>query len=221
MTVPSITKSAIRVVGTFPSEKLGTWVKYDSPLEREFIYFLEYYLVVLKYKTQPFVVSVQLKDGKAHKYTPDFWLEFVDGTKAIVEIEFAAFLNTENTTQQIEIGTRWAKENDHEFMLITDQDIRKGSQLNNLEILYRYRRLGIPQEVISKCLTYISSMRYGAALWCLADHLNPSDPARAKPWIWALMFQHVLEANLDQPIDDDVTLIRLANKKGEVKWPFS
>jgi hypothetical protein len=60
-----------RWVGKFPSLKLGRMVGYQSLIERDFIYLLDFDATVTTYAEQPF--SLHYKDGsKQRRYTPDF-----------------------------------------------------------------------------------------------------------------------------------------------------
>ncbi len=71
MPVRLIKKSGVSVVGSFPSLKLDDLVRYESPLERDFLYFLEYDPQVLSYEMQPMTITMTLSDGQSHRYTPD------------------------------------------------------------------------------------------------------------------------------------------------------
>lgn len=57
--------------GDFPSLKLGRMVRYNSTIERDLLYFLEFWQVVICYKEQPMTIEWIMADGQRRHYTPD------------------------------------------------------------------------------------------------------------------------------------------------------
>lgn len=211
MSVRSLKKSAVTIVGSFPSPKLGHPVRYEGPTERDYLYFLEFDRRVLSYEMQPMTITMMLPDGKLHRYTPDIRVWYTDREQALVECQKAKYLEKAATKQQIEIGTRWCGENGFTFLLILDEDLCRGPRLGRLKVMFRYSRLSIPFEALTECLAHLDANPQGVTLHALATHLCADKPWRFKPFIWTLMFQHILYADLDQPVGNDDILIRAAH----------
>ena len=57
-------------IGFFPSEKNGRSTAWESLVERDFMYLLEFDSSVISYIEQPLTISYK-DNGKNYKYTPD------------------------------------------------------------------------------------------------------------------------------------------------------
>lgn len=71
MGVRKITNGSRKVIGKFPSLKMGKMVWWESQLERDYIFHLEFYRSVISYEEQPLKLRYKL-DREVHCYTPDF-----------------------------------------------------------------------------------------------------------------------------------------------------
>lgn len=203
MPVRSIKKSGSSVVGGFPSRKLEKTMRYESTLERDLLYFLEFDLAVLSYEPQPFTIHMTLEDGKTRSYTPDFLIKYKN-ISVLIEVKPANHLDKESTKQQIEIGTRWSAENNHLFRVITDEQIRNGPRLNNLKLLFRYSRIDIPFNILMGLDELFPVPGAQIPFGIVASHLMPTDQAHCKPYLWSLIFSHYLFVNLNQKLSDEI-----------------
>lgn len=183
------------VRGDFPSLKLGRMVRYGSTIERDLLYFLEYWQHVTWYQEQPLTIEQFMPDGQCHRYTPDY--EIHEGiVKTLVECKPEARLESEHAQQQRQIGQAWAKVNGYRFVTFTDSELRTGHQLSNLKLLWRYAR-----------------QRDTHLLRQIVEHLGPIDrnavdglclrlaiPAQVVvSAVCYLLFHHQLEMELNQP----------------------
>jgi hypothetical protein len=71
MSVRRVSNRGGNIVGHFPSLKLGRMVAFESLIERDFIYLLDYEPAVEHFSEQPLVIRYQ-HAGKKRQYTPDF-----------------------------------------------------------------------------------------------------------------------------------------------------
>lgn len=60
---------------------------YRSSYELKFIMWLENSDKVARWGSECFCIPYMFVDGTTHKYWPDYFVEFVDGTKMVVEIK--------------------------------------------------------------------------------------------------------------------------------------
>jgi TnsA endonuclease N terminal len=203
------------IIGAFPSLKNGCLVKYESTIERDFLFFLEYEYTVQRYEMQPLVISEIGPDGKSHRYTPDVLVERTSG-RTLVECKPAALIDEDRTKRQIALGQMWADSNNCDFVVITDKDLRTGFRLANLKYLWRYARLAVPYAVLERCLNALHRQPEGMTWEVLLTHLDGTAPSLMLPPSLAhLLFRHVLTTDLDRPLSP-ASVIILAKHKGRI-----
>lgn len=78
--------SEISLTGNFISVKNNTHIEFESQLERDYIYLLEFDSKVEQYIEQP--LRLEYFDSNNRRfYTPDFYIKYLDGTEIVVEIK--------------------------------------------------------------------------------------------------------------------------------------
>src|SRR3990172_3219069 len=181
--------------GDFPSLKLGRMVRYSSTIERDLLYFLEFWQAVTWYQEQPMTIEGIMADGQYRRYTPDY--EIHEGSvKTLAECKPADRLGSTHAQQQRHIGQAWAEENGYRFVTFTDTELRTGHQLANLKLLWRYARLrgDHPKRQILRQMRYDEHSSVNGL--CEKLHL----PTQAVvPVVCHLLFHHWLQIDLDQP----------------------
>jgi hypothetical protein len=200
MPVRRVSNRGGNIIGSFPSLKNGHPVPYESTIERDLLYFLEYDRTVRHYTMQPLVITGVDAAGTPHTYTPDALIERTSG-RTLVECKPAAKRDDPHTQQQLALGQHWADANTCDFVLITDTDLRTGHRLANLKLLWRYARLSVPQAVTERCMRLLSAAPAGIPFQALVAALDGvAPPLTLAPCLYALLFQHVLAADLDLPL---------------------
>lgn len=190
----------MNIIGTFPGLKAPS-VEYESPIERDFIYVLEYDAQVLSYTAHPWRITGTTRDGSTHDYTPDF-LVIRASDRILVECKPAEKVDDEGTRQQCEVGLQWAAAHDHRFLLVTDQQLRAGHLLTNLKILWKYSRFPVPPATTRQCLALLGAHPDGVRFIDLATELaqSPTPSLVHAPALYALLFRHVLGTDLSTPL---------------------
>ncbi len=214
MPVRRVSNWAGNIIGSFPSLKNGHPVPYESTIERDLLFFLEYDPAVLRYEMQPFVIAGTDAEGKPQQYTPDVLVERASG-KALVECKPAALVDEARAQRQIALGHQWAAANAHEFVVITDADLRTGPRLANLKLLWRYARLAVPHPVTERCLAVLQHHPSGLTWTQLLGQLDGCVPALTlPPSLFHLLFRHVLQADLNTALGPEsvVTLALQARR---------
>lgn len=178
------------IVGTFPSLKLGRPVRYTSSLERDILFVLEFEQAIVRYQEQPFQIEMDLPDQKTHRYTPDYAVWLTD-SRMLVECKPLERVAESHSQQQIQIGTQWSADNDWQFMVVTDVDLRAGKRLENLKLLWRYSRLPISEK---DCVGWQARCQQSMTVLDLAQSPN------CVPVVMYLLFHHYLQADLSQPL---------------------
>lgn len=201
MGVRKVRHHGFNIIGTFAGLKASS-VPYESTIERDFMYFLEYDALVVSYESQPLFITGKTEDGKPHVYTPDF-LVIRTTDRIIVECKPAAKVDEEDTRQQCTLGRQWAEAHNHLFLLVTEKELRTGHRLNNLKILWKYSRFPVPPTTIKRCMAALTAHPEGMPFLDLATELSDgtAPPLMQSPALYALLFQHVLVTDLSQPLD--------------------
>ncbi len=205
------------VAGLFPSYKMYPQaVPYESTIERDLLYFLEFDPAVRRYQSQPFTITGPTPDGVLHTYTPDYLVERITRS-ALIECKPVTKTSSDHTRQQIILGTGWAATHDHDFVLITDADLRTGPRLANLKLLYRYRRQAVPVDLHQQCTALLAGTPVGIPVVALTAALAGTASAyTATPYVYSLLFHHYLVTDLDQPLGPKSLITRPAAAGSEM-----
>jgi hypothetical protein len=189
------------IIGSFPSLKLGHPVPYESTIERDLIFFLEFARTVARYEAQPVTIETMLEDGKRHRYTPDFLVVLTASAGSVlVECKPAAKLEDAAVRRQLTIGQGWADTHGCRYMVVSDEDLRAGALLRNLKLLWRYRRYTVPDAAVARCLALLRAypgVTFGDVAAQLAGSAAPLSTA---PVLYHLLFLQVLQAELAVPL---------------------
>jgi hypothetical protein len=205
MPVRKVSNRGGNIIGSFPPQIKGEKVKYESTIERDLIYFFKFDPTVITYHAQPMVITSTDTEENTHRYTPDFLVVRTD-RKEIIECKPEALLDNSHTLQQIAIGQEWATNNDHDFAIVTDTNLRSGHTLANLKLLWRYSRLAVPTATLARSIDYMEKRREGISFQDLAMYLSTLAPQEARepfmqaPLIFSMLFRHILRAELTEPI---------------------
>lgn len=126
------------VIGSFTSVKMKAIVEWESQIERDFMYFLEFDDDVRGYKAQP-IKYRYTRDGKYKYHFPDFEI-FRYSTSKRKFVEIKPF----NVTQDPQFREKSAairkqmQADGFDYVVVTDAQLRVEPTLSNLKLLYRY-----------------------------------------------------------------------------------
>lgn len=196
-----ITRSPTRTVGRFPSLKAGRSIHWESQLERDFVYLLEFDPAVLDYREQPETTRLTV-DGKPHRYTPDFLVQTAS-LMVIYEVKPA------DKAAHPDMVALFAKAAEHyagrgmRHQVVTEADIRIRPYLDNVTLLLRYRGHPIDPDIEARILDRLACepATVGELVAALA-------PQNGLAEVMALLANHRLAADLAGRLDRD-SVIRL------------
>jgi TnsA endonuclease N terminal len=223
MPVRKVSNWGGNITGSFPSLKMEPFeIDYESTIERDLLPFLEFDPTVIKYYAQPMVISSTDADEETHKYTPDFLVLRTSG-KEIIECKPEDLLDHQHTLQQIQIGQDWANANSHDFVMVTDTDLYKDHTLANLKLFWRYARLKVPTVMVATCIAHFKKCSEALSfedltiyLSSLQDAQGTQKPFEQAPFIYSMLFRHVLQVDLTRPITS-TNMIRLSTSKDSIQ----
>lgn len=192
---PITNTGTIKLIGKFPSIKLGRIVWYESLLERDYLYLLEIDSDVLYYQEQPGRIYYTI-GGKNHHYTPDL-LVHRKRIREIIEVKLKAKSEEEHYVRLFQIARQVCHKEACEFRVATEEIIRCQPKLDNTKLLYKYALTPIyPQHQIG-CYEFFSG-KHEAPL----DEVMQFFASRqvGQQVVYALIYYGVLSIDLMQPL---------------------
>lgn len=195
--VRKIGPNYVSITGHLPSLKKPGLVAFESQLERDLAMLLEFDPRVRTFVEQP----VRLRCGR-HRYTPDFRVLYHSGEHlAPVLIEVKArrelFRNWKRHHPRLLIGSRYARETEHAFKIVTEHEIPP-LRLRNIKKLWRYRSEQIPHEEIEQVLLALREFERttpGELLEFLT--LEPAEREALLVAVWHLVAVQSISTDLD------------------------
>jgi len=212
MPVRKVSNHGGNVVGRFPSAKMGRMIAFESLLERDFIYLLEYDRSVEWFEEQPLSIEY-VQEGKRLQYTPDFHL-LEHRQHVLVECKPTRFVETEENRRKFAAARVWCGEYDWEFRIMTDQQIRGGFRLQNVKLLARYARQKVDAVMRSRIHTFLHDAQSNISISNLSDAILPKHPETVIAGILCLAYRHEITLSLDEaPISDVTTVLKVLEKE--------
>jgi hypothetical protein len=206
---------ARRVTYRFPSRKMNSVIVVEEWIEHAYCFECEFDREVVAYSAQPFQLLLVDDDWTPKalnrqvfkRYTPDFYVEWADGTAAVVECKPERLISgfqLENRAVLQELSSL-----DLEFRVYTSKEART-SRMDNLKFLYPYAQ-SLPdlslRKVILKRIASSSETR-------LSDCLSSvEDEAAVLRELYAMIFDGLVCCDLGKRISRDL-LLSVANRGG-------
>lgn len=187
------------MIGLFPSLKMGRMVAFESLIEQDYLYILDYDAAVTTFEEQPITIEYGWEGGQ-RKYTPDFLVKRKEVCE-LVECKPASLVSKEENQRKFAAAIEWCKSKNWSFAIVTDQDLRSGPRLANIKLLTQYARLGITSETVSWVQACLNSVNKRITLQDGGRILYPHYPAQGISILLHLAFHHQIGISLeDQPI---------------------
>lgn len=214
MPVRKIKMNHFSVTGAFYSHKNGRHIEFESSLERDFYLLLEMDGTVKSYEEQPVKLSYTYAN-KTIYYTPDCIIYYVDENQApcIVEIKPSKVIKDKKVflKQKFDQIERYLYENDMDFKLVTEFDIRT-QRLENAKYIYGFADIPDNAQYINTIISQFKGTK--EIYFSKLQELCSSDKyvqATYTPYIWNLIYRQRLCIDLDHAISNK-TLIRLCDE---------
>ncbi|RUS94925.1 hypothetical protein DSM106972_091760 [Dulcicalothrix desertica PCC 7102] len=119
------------------------------------MYLLEIDPDVLSYCSQPLKIAYK-QENKQLKYTPDFLVERSQ-KKQIIEIKPKKLINSDKNTRLFQCVAPIVQSLSWDFLVITDEMIRREPLLSNIKLLYRYAPVKLTPQLTITCHKYFQS----------------------------------------------------------------
>jgi hypothetical protein len=208
MSVRKVSNRGGNIIGHVPSLKLGRLVMFESLLERDLIYQLDYEWAVEHFAEQPLRIAYQ-HAGRARHYTPDFHV-VISGYNLLVECKPVHFVDDPENQIKFAAARAWCQAHDWLFRVVTDAHLATW-RVKNIRWLTQFARYEIAPEIREHILTWLAAAPAPVKVADVMQAINPQIPQTVIIPILHLAFHHAVDISLDDaPITVD-SPIGLAN----------
>ncbi len=193
-----------KTVGKFPSLKMGRTVMWESQIERDFLYLLEFDKDVLLFQEQPVEILYAYKT-KTGKYYPGFYVERLS-CKELVDIKPSSKLRDHENTIKFLAGDEYCRGRGWIFKVVTDEQIREEGPLENIKLLNRYAAVDVPAEFRHYTMALVETNGGEMCLVELIARSREKFGRAAISNIYSLLYHQSLYADLKKRLTDQTTI---------------
>jgi hypothetical protein len=196
MSVRRLSRRKAGLNGLFPALKLGRMAWYESYLERDCFFLLDYDPAVETFSEQPLTLTYADGDKTRH-YTPDIGVRTHDHQELLIECKPLARVKSADNQRKLTAAQSWCRDHGWSFCVATEAELRQGPYLNNVKLLTRYARVSVPLQVVQR----VESALCSATPWTvgrLAEHIAPDPPDRGVSLVLKLAFEHRVWIDLNR-----------------------
>lgn len=204
--------------GIFISKKQqNEIIQFESSLERDYIYLLEFDYSVFSYLEQPLCIFYTDSRNKKRKYTPDFLVKYHDNNipDTLVEIKYHEdlILNYLIYKEKFQAADEFCKKNNLTFVVLSEKEIRNQNQayLTNIKFLSSYRDVfeifeknghEVDDKGVFSLLNRIYALKECSIIY-LIDSLTDNEYYRAELiyCIWYLIANNYVKCDLNKELN--------------------
>ena len=188
-------KGSKKVIGTFPSLKMGETVCWESQLELDYIYLLEFDPDVLSYREQPLQIFYE-HNGKRRRYTPDFLVERPNKSQ-LIEVKPEEHKTKEKNVLLFKAVAPIIRQKGYEFLIATERIIRAQPRLYHIKLLTKYSRTPIRPQHQVYCYELLSQNREVSLGEMIQFFANKGEGVQI---IYSLLYHGLIAVDLMTPI---------------------
>lgn len=191
----ALPRRAKRFRGKFPSLRLNKIIGYESLLERDYLYLLEFDGDALDFQTRPCTIRY-VENNRRSCFVPAFGV-VRRHKRQLVEVTSARHATDERSQTRYRNAAQLCEREGYEFVVATDERIRLQPRFDNIKLLIRYQRMPIrPQDRI------LCHELFGARPEATLGEVFNYFAARGvdKPVVYALARWGFLDIDLDCPV---------------------
>lgn len=193
------------ITGLFPSRKNGCSIPFESGLERDLCYQLEFDDAVKSYASQPVAISYVRPSGRRCRGFPDFLVEFhVEANRPdeIRDVKPRSQLrhNWKDLKPRLRAACEYARARGKLYRLQSEVEIRNAF-LPQWKFLYRYLCLERDAVMAQSLLTALTELVESTPQRLVQESFgNSMDRAMALPTLWNLIASRAIRSHLDRPL---------------------
>lgn len=196
MPVRKVSNHGRNIIGYFPSIKMKRMVAFESTIERDLLYVLDFAQQVESFSEQPCVIAYL--DGENERtYTPDFLISLAHSV-VLAECKPKALTDTVENQRKFDAGRAWCKKQLWNFEVVTDEQLRNGYRLKAIKFLTQYARHQLPQALKYQITQYLHDRNEATAVIDIAKALMPREPRMLTAATFQMVYEHELTMDLDE-----------------------
>jgi hypothetical protein len=215
MAVRKVSNRGGNIVGHFPSLKLGRMVAFESLIERDFVYLLDYEPGVEHFSEQPVVIRYQ-HANKKRQYTPDFHVIY-RGHPFLFECKPERFVDDPENRIKFEAARLWCREQGWTFGIVTDEHLASNWRIKNIKLLTQFARYSIGPEIKGRIFAFLSSVSGPVKISDVMEKVNQQYPQSVMIPILHMAFHHEVHIPLNDSkitVDSLVALSGVPDERG-------
>lgn len=222
MSVRKVRSNGRTVVGLLSSLKKGG-VQFESSLEEEFLYILDFDSHVKSFHDQPVTILYKDKEGHERKYTPDFLVEYFDRRPILFEVKYQEYLDRagQDLEPAFTAAARFAARRSWDFAVITDKEIRT-QYCSNVRFLHRYQTQQVELVIVDRILSSLANIGRTTPSKLLKElSLNNEDSPSYISALWTLVLRRKIACDLFSEIhmETDIWVVEREELK-ELTYPY-
>lgn len=217
MAVRKVSNRGGNIVGHFPSLKLGRMVAFESLIERDFVYLLDYEPTVEWFAEQPLTVQYQ-HAGKQRQYTPDFHVIY-RGRPFLFECKPAQRVTEPENQLKFAAARQWCQQQGWTFGIVTDAYLARNWRMTNIKLLTQFARYVIPPETKSRIFAALAAASGPMTISDVMHQVQPQAPQALMIPILHMAYQHEVTLPLNKGRITAVSQLALADlENGNGGW---
>jgi hypothetical protein len=182
-------------------------VAFESLIERDYLYFLDYDADVTWFEEQPLTIEYPYEGDLLH-YTPDFHA-VAGGRHILVECKPLVFVTRDENQRKFKAARSWCDDQGWVFRIVTDDELRTGSQLENVKLLTRYARYTVEPQVKGRIYAQLHKDPAALSIDAVAKGDIGADYVTATAAVLCMAFHHEIYISLEDGPISGGTLIHL------------
>ncbi|MBP8060090.1 MAG: TnsA endonuclease N-terminal domain-containing protein [Chloroflexi bacterium] len=179
------------VIGYFPSLKMHRMVQFESTLERDLIYLLDFEPQVAEFEEQPLKITYP-HDGKTLTYTPDFQMVSTRGRTVLLECKPRCFVSSDENQRKFRAAQTWCVERGWHFQVVTEEQLRTGYRVQNVKLLTQHARYEVRVQVKGTILACLANANQPLTIGDVMLVVNPDEPTSVIVPILNMAYRHEL-----------------------------
>ncbi len=126
MSIRKIPKNYRNVTGVLTNPSMLTRHSFESTLERDYFFLLNFDTHVVSYEEQPIAISWQDAVGKERNYTPDVLVNYDNTVSKLVEIKYRSELREKwsELKPKFKAAIAYCRQQGWRFKIITEIEVR-------------------------------------------------------------------------------------------------
>jgi hypothetical protein len=211
------------VVGEFSSQKRLS-VQFESALEENLLYILNFDSDVLSFHDQPLKIEYKDDRGRTRSYTPDYLVEYRNRNPVLFEVKSSELLknNYEVLAPGFEAAKLFASKKGWEFQVITDKEV-KTTYCENVRFLHGYHNYKQDLFILNQVQTALSEIQKSTP-GQLVKYIE-SDSAQWPVYItaiWTLIIHKKIGCDLFSKVHMEVPIwLTTPDEFNELKYPYA